>query len=187
METSYCLGVGVFFRRKRLDRATARVEIAKVLIDLKQLHKRAFFYRSRLETKIRDYTEKISYISDPKLRDSYLKSIEMYRQALSAISSVEATLELLIVRLETLGLLGTSVKELLMIKEVLRNIKGSAQLIPDLSLIAEDISERVSDLLEYFPVSRDLIVSASAEAKSIIQEAEVVAKEKEKGSVALEF
>ncbi len=177
----------MFFRRKKLDRATARMKIAKVLIDLKQLHKRAFFYRSRLESKIRDYRNKLNYVTDPALRNSYVKSIDMYEQALKSISTVEATLELLIIRLETLGLLGTSVKELIMIKEVLKGIKGSSELIPDLSLIAEDISERVGDLLEYFPVTRELMITASSEAQNILREAEVVAKEKEKESLPLGF
>jgi hypothetical protein len=168
----------VLFRRKSLDRAIARREMAKIVIDLKQLHKRAFYYRERLDSKIKELEGKLPYIDDEHLRGSVLQNIRMYKNALKVVSNIEAALELLIVRLETLGLLGMTVKEMLMIKEVLKKLKGSTEWVSDLSLIAEDISERVGDLLEYFPAPQQTVISASAEAEKIIKEAEVIAKEK---------
>ncbi len=168
----------VLFRKKSLDRSVARREMAKIVIDLKQLHKRAFYYRERLESKVRELKGKLPYIDDERLKKSLIENIRMYENALKVVSNIEAALELLIIRLETLGLLGMTVKEMIMIKEVLKKLRGSTEWISDLSLIAEDISERVGDLLEFFPAPQHTVISASAEAEKIIKEAEVIAKEK---------
>ncbi len=168
----------MIFRRKRPDKITLRRETAKVIIDLKQLHKRAFYYRSRLENKIKTYEEKLLYIDDPSLRKSVIQNIAMYKNALKVVSNIEAVLELLVVRLETLGLLGVTAREIMLIREVLAKIKGTTDWIPEISLIAEDIIERTGDLLEYFPATSEFIAYTSTEADKILKEAEVIAQEK---------
>ncbi len=167
----------MLFRRKP-SKYEIRRELARVLIDLKQLHKRAFHYRSRIEGKIKEYEEKLLYATDEGMRQEYIKNISMYQNALRVISKVEATLELLIIRLETLGLLGVTAKEIILIKDVLKKIKDFTDWIPDISLITEDIMERAGDLLDYFPTPPDFSPESSREADKILEEAEVIAKEK---------
>ena len=168
----------MLFRRKKLDKALARREMARVVINLKQLHKRAYYYRTMLESKIAQNKEKLAYAEDENLKRTLLENIRMYTDALKAVSYVEAVLELLIVRLETLGYLGLTVKEIALVREVLKGIKDSASIMPDISLISEDISERITDLMDYLPITDSTLTIASSEAKKIISEAEVIAKER---------
>ncbi len=168
----------MFFRKRKLDKASARREMARIVINLKQLHKRAYYYRSMLESKIVQNKERLAYVEDEGLKRTIIQNIKMYTDALRAVSYVEAVLELLIVRLETLGFLGLTIKEIALVKEVLKGIKDSTSIMPDISLISEDISERITDLMDYLPVTDSTLTIASSEAKKIISEAEVIAKER---------
>jgi len=168
----------LIFRRRKLDKSMARREMARIIIDLKQLHKRAYYYRALLESKIAENKERLSYAASDEVRSAIVRNIRMYADALKAVSYIEAVLELLIVRLETLGLLGLTVKEIVLVKEILKGIKDLTSIMPDISLISEDLKERIADLMEYFPITHSVLVMASSEAKKIMGEAEVIAEER---------
>ena len=168
----------MIFRRRKLDKSMARREMARIIIDLKQLHKRAYYYRALLESKIAENKERLSYAASDEVRSAIVRNIRMYADALKAVSYIEAVLELLIVRLETLGLLGLTVKEIVLVKEILKGIKDLTSIMPDISLISEDLKERIADLMEYFPITHSVLVMASSEAKKIMGEAEVIAEER---------
>ncbi len=168
----------MFFRRRKIDKSTIRREVAKLIIDLKQLHRRAYYYRSRLEHKILNYTERLKYVEDPALREEISRNIEMYKKALEVITRIEAIFEIIIVKLDTLGLLNVTVKEIALIKEVLSNVKGMSEGIPDISLIVEDIIERAGDLLTYLPETGTYTVHINEEASQVLADAGRVAEER---------
>lgn len=168
----------MFFRRRKIDKSTMRREVAKLIIDLKQLHRRTFYYRSRLENKILNYMERLKYVEDPALRGEILRNIEMYKKALEVITRIEAIFEIMIVKLDTLGLLNVTVKEIALIKEVLSNVKSMSEGIPDISLIVEDIIERAGDLLTYIPETRTYTIHVNEEASQVIADAGRVAEER---------
>ena len=155
-----------------------RREVAKLIIDLKQLHRRAFYYRSRLENKILNYRERLRYAEDPALKEEILRNIEMYKKALEVITRIEAIFEIMIVKLDTLGLLNVTVKEIALIKEVLNNVRRMSKGIPDISLIVEDIIERAGDLLTYIPETRTYTIHVSEEASQVMADAGRVAEER---------
>ncbi len=168
----------MFFGRRKVDRSTMRREVAKLIIDLKQLHRRAYYYRSRLENKILNYMERLKYVEDPALRREILRNIEMYKKALEVITRIEAIFEIMIVKLDTLGLLNVTVKEIALIKEVLSNVKSMSEGIPDISLIVEDIIERAGDLLTYLPETRTYTIHVNEEANQVLVDAGRVAEER---------
>ena len=168
----------MFFRRRKIDRSTMRREVARLIIDLKQLHRRAYYYRSRLENKILNYRERLKYVEDPALRKEIFRNIEMYRRALEVITRIEAIFEIMIVKLDTLGLLNVTAKEIALIKEVLSNVKEMSEGIPDISLIVEDIIERAGDLLTYIPETKTYTVYVGEEASQVLADAGRVAEEK---------
>jgi len=168
----------VLFRRRKVDKSSMRREVAKLIIDLKQLHRRAYYYRSRLENKILNYMERLKYVENPALRGEILRNVEMYKKALKVVTRIEAILEVMIVKLDTLGLLNVTVKEIALIKEVLSNVKSMSEGIPDISLIIEDIIERAGDLLTYIPETRTYTIHVSEEASQVIADAGRVAEER---------
>ncbi len=168
----------MLFRRRKVDKSSMRREVAKLIIDLKQLHRRAYYYRSRLENKILNYMERLKYVENPALRGEILRNVEMYKKALKVVTRIEAILEVMIVKLDTLGLLNVTVKEIALIKEVLSNVKSMSEGIPDISLIIEDIIERAGDLLTYIPETRTYTIHVSEEASQVIADAGRVAEER---------
>ncbi|MCD6427991.1 MAG: hypothetical protein J7L12_00035 [Desulfurococcales archaeon] len=174
------------FRRKRVDSRVLKRKIAEVIIDLKQLHKRAYVWRARLEERIRDYEIKLKYETIQEKRVAIANSIAMYKRALRLITNIEVALELLLLRVETLNLLRLTGNELVMIKTVLRDIRKFTEGFPDISVITEDLVERVNDLIQYLPAlgSSDYVVMAENEAKKILEEAKVLAEERLKESIS---
>jgi len=173
------------FRRRRFDSKVLKRKIAEVIIDLKQLHKRAYVWRARLEERIRDYEIKLQYETVQEKRVAIANSIAMYKRALRLITNIEVALELLLLRVETLNLLRLTGNELVMIKTVLRDIRGFTEGFPDISVITEDLVERVNDLIQCLPTlgSADYVVMAESEAKKILEEAKVLAEERLKESI----
>ncbi len=173
------------FRRRRIDSKVLKRKIAEVIIDLKQLHKRAYVWRARLEERIRDYEIKLQYETVQEKRIAIANSIAMYKRALRLITNIEVALELLLLRVETLNLLRLTGNELVMIKTVLRDIRGFTEGFPDISVITEDLVERVNDLIQCLPTleSADYVVMAESEAKKILEEAKVLAEERLKESI----
>jgi len=175
----------VILFRKRSDRRILKRKIAEVIIDLKQLHKRAYVWRARLEERIRDYEIKLQYETIKEKKVALANSIAMYRKALHIITKIEVALELLLLRVETLNLLKLTGDELIMIKTVLSDIRGFTEGFPDISVITEDLVERVNDLIQYLPSfeSAGYTVKAEDEAKKILEEARILAEERLKESM----
>ncbi len=174
----------IFRKRRSVDKVTLRREIAKLVLDLKRLHRMAFYYESRIEGKISNYRERLKYTEDPAVRRALVENVRMYEKALKVIARIEVALEAIVVRLDTLGLLNLSVKEVALIKEVLRRVKDMSSGIPDISLIAEDISERADNLLTYLPGHKVYDIHVTQEANQILQDALKVAEKRVHESLA---
>jgi len=145
---------------------------------LKQLHKKVFFYRSRVQENIDRLQNRLTQVNEPLLRDEIVRNIRIYESLYKSLVKVEALLEVLIVRLETIGFINVTSNDILVVKEVLNKVSGDVREIPDLSVVLEDLVDRANDILDTFPESRNLSLPNVDEARKIISEAEVLAKEK---------
>ncbi|MGC8975559.1 MAG: hypothetical protein ACP5KB_05115, partial [Thermoprotei archaeon] len=152
--------------------------VGKFIIDLKQLHKKVFFYRSRVQENIDRLQNRLTQVNEPLLRDEIVRNIRIYESLYKSLVKVEALLEVLIVRLETIGFINVTSNDILVVKEVLNKVSGDVREIPDLSVVLEDLVDRANDILDTFPESRNLSLPNVDEARKIISEAEVLAKEK---------
>lgn len=145
---------------------------------MKQLHKKVFFYRSRVQENIDRLQNRLTQVNEPLLRDEIVRNIRIYESLYKSLVKVEALLEVLIVRLETIGFINVTSNDILVVKEVLNKVSGDVREIPDLSVVLEDLVDRANDILDTFPESRNLSLPNVDEARKIISEAEVLAKEK---------
>ncbi len=152
--------------------------IGKFIIDLKQLHKKVFFYRSRVQENINRLQNRLAQVNEPLLRNEILRNIKIYESLHNSLVKVEALLEVLIIKLETIGFINVTSNDIATAKEVLSKMMGDVREIPDLSIVLEDLVDRANDILDTFPESRNMLLPDVEEAKKIISEAEVVAKEK---------
>jgi len=94
---------------------------------------------------------------------------------------MSAILEVLIIRVETLTLLNLTAKDLAVIKNVVQELKRYSFNIPELSIIIEDIDDKVNDLIHdtkggFSESSMNIVVSD--DARKIINEAELIAESK---------
>ncbi len=137
-----------------------------------------FFYRSRVQENIDRLQNRLTQVNEPLLRDEIVRNIRIYESLYKSLVKVEALLEVLIVRLETIGFINVTSNDILVVKEVLNKVSGDVREIPDLSVVLEDLVDRANDILDTFPESRNLSLPNVDEARKIISEAEVLAKEK---------
>ncbi len=152
--------------------------VGKFIIDLKQLHKKVFFYRSRVQENISRLQNRLAQVNEPLLRNEILRNIKVYEGLYNSLVKVEALLEVLIIKLETIGFINVTSNDIATVKEVLSKMMSDVREIPDLSIVLEDLVDRANDILDTFPESRSMLLPDVEEAKKIISEAEVVAKEK---------
>jgi division protein CdvB (Snf7/Vps24/ESCRT-III family) len=152
--------------------------VGKFIIDLKQLHKKVFFYRSRVQENISRLQNRLAQVNEPLLRNEILRNIKVYEGLYNSLVKVEALLEVLIIKLETIGFINVTSNDIATVKEVLSKMMSDVREIPDLSIVLEDLVDRANDILDTFPESRSMLLPDVEEARKIISEAEVVAKEK---------
>jgi len=152
--------------------------IGKFIIDLKQLHKKVFFYRSRVQENISRLQNRLAQVNEPLLKAEIMRNIKIYESLYNSLVKVEALLEVLIIKLETIGFINITSSDIATAKEVLSKMMSNIREIPDLSVVLEDLVDRANDILDTFPESRNMLLPDVEEAKKIISEAEVVAKEK---------
>jgi division protein CdvB (Snf7/Vps24/ESCRT-III family) len=121
---------------------------------------------------------RLAQVNEPLLRNEILRNIKVYEGLYNSLVKVEALLEVLIIKLETIGFINVTSNDIATVKEVLSKMMSDVREIPDLSIVLEDLVDRANDILDTFPESRSMLLPDVEEAKKIISEAEVVAKEK---------
>lgn len=154
---------------------------------MKQLHKRVFFYRVKVEDSVGRLQNRLTQVEEPQLKNEVLTNIRTYMNLHKTLLQIEAVLEVLIVKLETLGLLNVSVKDISLVKEILTKLRSQVSGIPDVSMIVDDLIDRTNDLLEFSVDSprEGLVVPEVDEVKKVLSEAEVIARERLKESAVL--
>ncbi len=171
---------------KRRTRSDMLRSSGRLIIDLKHLHKRTYYYRIRLEESMSKIKDRLKEESNVAVRKSLEENLRILTKVYNTVINVEIVLEVLITRLETLGLLNITPREILMLKEVLKEITPAEGLPNDLALIIEDLIDRANDLLDFMPVDNEVRVMASNEARNIIKEAEFIAKQKKEELISSE-
>ncbi|MEM3141837.1 MAG: hypothetical protein QW656_01285 [Zestosphaera sp.] len=145
---------------------------------MKQLHKKVFFYRSRVQENINRLQNRLAQVEEPLLKNEIIRNIKIYENLYRSLVKVEALLEVLVIKLETIGFINVTTNDILVVKEVLNSMVGDVREIPDLSVVLDDLVDRANDILDTFPESRSVLLPSVEETKKIISEAEVIAKEK---------
>jgi division protein CdvB (Snf7/Vps24/ESCRT-III family) len=168
----------IIFKRK----ADSRYDLVRLLYYLKLCHGRVSYLLSKVESKIEGIKDKVNYLgiegSDGR---RLLKEVDSLVNLAKSLAKMSAILEVLITRVETLTIINLTVKDLTTIKEVVKELRNYAQNIPEISIIVEDIEDKVNDLIHETRGSfRDSEVNIVAvnDAKNIIREAELIAEEK---------
>lgn len=152
--------------------------VGKFITDLKQLHKKVFFYRCRVQENINRLQNRLAQVNEPLLKNEIIRNIKIYENLYRSLVKVEAILEVLIIKLETIGFINVTTNDILVVKEVLNKMMGDVREIPDLSVVLDDLVDRANDILDTFPESRSMLFPSVEETKKVISEAEVIAKEK---------
>ncbi|MEO3992909.1 MAG: hypothetical protein QN229_01150 [Desulfurococcaceae archaeon TW002] len=145
---------------------------------MKQLHKKVFFYRSRVQESINRLQNRLAQTEEPLLKNEIIRNIKIYENLYKSLVMVESLLEVLIIKLETIGFVNVTTNDILVVKDVLSKVAGDVREIPDLSVVLEDLVDRANDILDTFPESKGVLIPSMEETKKIISEAEVIAKEK---------
>ncbi len=94
---------------------------------------------------------------------------------------MSALIEVLITRVESLTIIGATVKDLMVIKVIVKDLRKYASSIPELSIVIEDIDDKVNDLIsemrgEFHSV--EINQAVSEDVKKIIDEANAIASSK---------
>lgn len=119
-------------------------------------------------------------MNEPFLRNEIVNNLRVYEGLYKSLTRMEAALEVLIIKLETLGLLNVSTKDLSVVKEVLSKLRSEVSNIPDVSMVIDDLIDRANDLLEFETGVREGTsgVTEVGEASKVLSEAEIIAKER---------
>ncbi|MEM0014485.1 MAG: hypothetical protein QXS42_03105 [Zestosphaera sp.] len=161
--------------------------IGRLIIDLKQLHKRVFFYRVKVQDNIERLQSRLTQVDEPQIRNEILNNIRIYVNLCKTLLQIEAVLEVLIVKLESLGLLNISVRDISVVKEVLTRLRSQVSEIPDVSMVVDDLIDRSNDLLEFgINTPRESFTTPETdEVRKVLSEAEVIARERLKETAVL--
>lgn len=132
-------------------------------------------------SKIEALNSKLYYSESSEKGKTLLREVESLQILARSLAKMSAILEVLITRVETLVLLSLAAKDLATIKGVVQELKKYSFNIPELSIIIEDIDDKVNDLMRDVKGDfRELGVSTSVteDVKKVIGEAEIIAKSK---------
>lgn len=125
---------------------------------------------------------RLSTVADPKSREELTRELAAMRNFVSTMTKLSALLEVLIVRVETLSTLGATLKDIMVVKAIVKDLRSYASVVPELSIIVEDVEDKVNDLLhssrgEYQSLNISEAV-VNEEVKKIVEEANAIAASK---------
>ncbi|MEM0037681.1 MAG: hypothetical protein QW772_01970 [Zestosphaera sp.] len=151
------------------------------------MHKRVFFYRVKVQDNIERLQSRLTQVDEPQIRNEILNNIRIYVNLCKTLLQIEAVLEVLIVKLESLGLLNISVRDISVVKEVLTRLRSQVSEIPDVSMVVDDLIDRSNDLLEFgINTPRESFTTPETdEVRKVLSEAEVIARERLKETAVL--
>jgi len=167
-------GVLIILERRRKG---DRYDVIKLLHYLKLGYGRVNYLLAKVKSRCEGIELKLSS-ADSRGRDILLKELSSLKNLASSLARMSAIFEVLITRVETLALLSVTSKDLMTIKYVIQELKRDSTNIPELSIIVEDIEDKVNDLINSAKGSVntfDTPITASQEAMKIINEANEIA------------
>ena len=167
--------------RRRKDKRDIRLKYVRLLYDLKHLQSRVKIYITRLEGRIKQLEVKIRRLKDKEAVREYVKLIDLYKSLINKLRIVDASLEHLMIRIETLSLLDSISLQIGMIKLLLSRVRSYVKGLPDIELIVEDLIERANELISDFGNIKDdlnLNVKIENEVKKILETASVAAEKR---------
>lgn len=166
---------GVFQRTRDL-----RTRLLALSVIARQGASKADFLISKIETRKKYLRAKTKY-ADESQKEFVKREIESLTRIQQRLAYVQVILEMIALRAETAAIAGSILSTIAVIRELLKQIrKRGFVALPGISLVLEEIYEATGEVLaeamniEY----NDSPVLAKAEAEKILEEAEVIAKER---------
>jgi division protein CdvB (Snf7/Vps24/ESCRT-III family) len=141
-----------------------RGRLARVLYDLRLLRGRLEQLRDRLERRVENLR---NLGTDERLLRTYINALNQVNYAVLVLSILE-------VKVENILALGTVVQDLIVVREVLRELSRRVRNIPEVSAVLEDLGDSVGEIIAetrikvdstQLPVYREV-------ARRIVEEAE---------------
>lgn len=169
-------GITIFKRR-----SDSKYDLVKLLHFLKLGYGRVNFLLAKVTSKIEVMNAKLSRYEGADGGKALIKELESLQLLARSLARMSAILEVLITRVETVALLGPTVSDLALIKNVVQELKKYSFNIPELSIIIEDIDDKVNDLMHESRGSfneSNVNVVITEDARKVINEAELIAESK---------
>jgi division protein CdvB (Snf7/Vps24/ESCRT-III family) len=141
-----------------------RGRLARVLYDLRLLRGRLEQLRDRLERRVENLR---NLGTDERLLRTYINALNQVNYAVLVLSILE-------VKVENILALGTVVQDLIVVREVLRELSRRVRNIPEVSAVLEDLGDSVGEIIAETRIKVDstqLPVYREA-ARRIVEEAE---------------
>jgi DNA-binding Lrp family transcriptional regulator len=141
-----------------------RGRLARVLYDLRLLRGRLEQLRDKLERRVENLR---NLGSDERLLRAYVN-------ALNQVSYAVLVLNILEVKVENILTLGTVVHDLVVVREVLRELSRRVRNIPEVSAVLEDLGDSIGEIIAGAHIKVDsaqLTVYREA-ARKIVEQAE---------------
>ena len=170
----------MIFRRRR-DKRDIRLKYVRLLYDLKHLQSRVKIYIARLEGRIKQLEVRIREFNDKGAAREYVKLLDLYKNLINKLRIVDASLEHLMIRIETLSLLDSISLQIGMIKLLLSRVRSYVKGLPDIELIIEDLIERANELISDFGNVKgdlNLNVEIENEVRKILEAASIAAEKR---------
>jgi division protein CdvB (Snf7/Vps24/ESCRT-III family) len=141
-----------------------RGRLARVLYDLRLLRGRLEQLRDRLERRVENLR---NLGTDERLLRTYINALNQVNYAVLVLSILE-------VKVENILALGTVVQDLIVVREVLRELSRRVRNIPEVSAVLEDLGDSVGEIIAEARIKVDsaqLPLYREA-ARRIVEEAE---------------
>ncbi|MEM2208239.1 MAG: hypothetical protein QXG17_06070 [Sulfolobales archaeon] len=141
-----------------------RSRLTRILYDMKMLRRRLELLEVRLERSLENMKSKAA-------ENGIIRS---YSNAIRQIRFVVYALEVLEVKLESILALNAMTQDLVVVREVLKELSKRVRSLPEVSAILDDIGDGIGDVMAEIPVYIDqqAITVRREAAKKILEEAE---------------
>ncbi|PVU75670.1 hypothetical protein DDW13_04655 [Acidianus hospitalis] len=151
-------------------------DIADVLTDIRIARNRLRIMKTKIEGRL---TQQESLSRSAVLTKEYIKEAEQLKKISEFLDTLDIILELIEIKVETIIYIGYIVNDAPAVLEALRELKKNGEFLsPELSALVDDIYNGFYSAIN---VPSEIKVSASKEAKKVLDEAKTIAKYRESG------
>ncbi|HDD26742.1 MAG TPA: hypothetical protein ENF75_06645 [Acidilobales archaeon] len=172
----------MFFRKRKKSKEEIKRDLARLLIYAKQGIIRSDYFLHKIHSKIEDLELKYISIEDPQVKAVLRKELSQLRRLETLLAKFSIALEVVATKIETILLTGTAIWNLVVIKEIIKELKKSELTsIPELGLVIEELANGTLSTIN----NAEIIlpegysdIALKEEAARILKEAEVAAEAK---------